>query len=84
MAILSERGRGAPGSILQDCLSAASWLLQAMLWNDRDIFQGWGTLPDAVQQLPVLQGGLSFRHPPSAYVTSAAQSFGEAHTLQRR
>ncbi len=55
-----------------------------MLWNDRDIFQGWGTLPDVVQKLPVLQGGLSCRRLPSACVTLAAQSFGEAQLLRRR
>lgn len=35
---------------------ALATIPHVMLWNDRDIFQGWGTLPDVVQKLPVLQG----------------------------
>jgi hypothetical protein len=29
---------------------------QAMVWNEHDIFEGWGSYPDIMQTCPVFQG----------------------------
>ena len=30
--------------------------LQTMTWDDHDIFDGWGSYPDTIQNCPVFQG----------------------------
>lgn len=37
-------------------LPAEGFVLQTMTWDDHDIFDGWGSYPDTLQNCPVFQG----------------------------